>query len=608
MSSSPSLYSVIQPFHACAGLALLRAGIITGSSCVVLIILKILFNVFVFERREGPDMLPSKEDTIVFGICTFILLRTTTASVFARNRPRWLPTAISPSFAFFFAGLTAYTVLALIWIYFPNVFQTAGDFVLKIYIPIYFIFAAMSNGFIYKVEFTKKSIYNLISSTVLFPVIFTIHLSVGTTCMIIANSRNQIYIEELKESGSNLKVSAEQHVLSLFLAGVLYPCVKVIVVWFNRKAFRMMSPPKPQTREQEILVNTTEFAFFTGQRLLWDTIGYILILRSPSQSIFFASLIATYCYNGIYRVGNALWMKRQSQKVQVDVAIADIETQIALPKYEYLSRQLQSRLTVKRTAPIDEDDPNDALAMKAFAASEAEDQDLMYKSKNGVSIRMILGDNTPEGGQGVPSRQTRVIKNASSLFAEQNTGYTSDIEHISSTNSANGQDDESLPTSKTSGHNLSPQELQQEDSSDPPALFIPLHQFKKHAFLRVGILTADWCAYWVACLIILLFVTIPEIPRWHVSYYEVTGLVFLTRFICGSAICASMDILTLFMEARILNLDFAEGVKESRLAKLSSGTYLYFVGMITCLAGIYLIADTGVLFTSPSYSAGRRRW
>ncbi|KAI8850515.1 hypothetical protein BC829DRAFT_150373 [Chytridium lagenaria] len=159
-----------------------------------------------------------------------------------------------------------------------------------------------------------------------------------------------------------------------------------------------------------------------------------------------------------------------------------------------------------------------------------------------------------------------------------------------------------LATSETlssSGIKIAPEE--------PRSVFLPLSEPAKYAFLRIGLLSANWSCYWVAASVILLFATLPEASVWSATYYAVPIIVLFTRVLVGSFICAIMDAMSLFIEAKILRVDFADGVKECRVASLSSGAYLHLLGYTISIAGPFIIADA-LFNSSPTYIAGRRRW
>ncbi|KAI8854546.1 hypothetical protein BC829DRAFT_380224 [Chytridium lagenaria] len=70
-----SFYVLMEPWRLCAGLALRRAVIIVFPSCVIFVLLKIVFQSSVIDRRDGSQMFPWKEDVVLFGFLSFFLLR-----------------------------------------------------------------------------------------------------------------------------------------------------------------------------------------------------------------------------------------------------------------------------------------------------------------------------------------------------------------------------------------------------------------------------------------------------------------------------------------------------------------------------------------------------
>ncbi|KAI8850512.1 hypothetical protein BC829DRAFT_150353 [Chytridium lagenaria] len=163
--------------------------------------------------------------------------------------------------------------------------------------------------------------------------------------------------------------------------------------------------------------------------------------------------------------------------------------------------------------------------------------------------------------------------------------------------------DTSLPEVDFASHQI----VSVEPSAFSESIFLPISEPVKYAFLRIGLLLANWSCYWVAACVILLFATLSEAPIWSSAYYEVPVPVLFTRLFVGSAIIAIMDSVSLFCEASILRVDFADGVKECRVASLSWGAYLHLLGYIASIAGPFVIADA-LMNSSPTYIAGRKRW
>ncbi|KAI8850516.1 hypothetical protein BC829DRAFT_150393 [Chytridium lagenaria] len=85
--------------------------------------------------------------------------------------------------------------------------------------------------------------------------------------------------------------------VSFYFSTNLYPLLKYAVTFVNRKTFAFASPPVPQNRSEEIVTKYYTVNLSMGNNLLWDVTGYVLILRNPSNTIFYLTLAATCLYN-----------------------------------------------------------------------------------------------------------------------------------------------------------------------------------------------------------------------------------------------------------------------------------------------------------------------
>ncbi|KAI8854545.1 hypothetical protein BC829DRAFT_380221 [Chytridium lagenaria] len=348
---------------------------------------------------------------------------------------------------------------------------------------------------------TLKGLIKYVTSVLVFPTICAIQLIAGISCMIVTNTRNYTYLAEEKEARWSLGTFGEQELLTT----VFISLAKFGVIWGSKRSYTFMTATPPQNRDQEISANTTR------QKLIWDTIGYLLIIRSPTSSIFYATLCTTHCYNIIYRIGYSMHNHYFSSTRKENEAIAHV----------------------------------------------------------------VVNSNGIENGRCVTFKDTKMSVNS----IDRETLYFNQK-----------KSDEALPSATS----LSTLVYTASDTAvqSPPAqetieiyrctVFVPLPASIRYGSMRVGSLCAEWSSFWVACSILLFFASLPEAPRWSVTYYDVPILVFITRLVSGSAIGAFVDMVTFYIEAKILRVNFEDFVKESLLARLSAASYIYLTGSACC--------------------------
>ncbi|KAJ3206429.1 hypothetical protein HDU67_008172, partial [Dinochytrium kinnereticum] len=171
------------------------------------------------------------------------------------------------------------------------------------------------------------------------------------------------------------------------------------------------------------------------------------------------------------------------------------------------------------------------------------------------------------------------------------------------------EDLEAQPQNRNSVHTST--ELLSENIPEPlqeNRPFVPIPLAVKHGYFRIGSLTTDWASFFIAVSIILLFTIIPDTPKWTTTYYDMSLTVFTIRVFTAPAICSVFDAIALWIEARILGIDYEASVREARVSRISATTFFYFSASVCCTAGAFIVADTGYIFKSATYIDGRKAW
>ncbi|KAI8850507.1 hypothetical protein BC829DRAFT_150242 [Chytridium lagenaria] len=329
-------------------------------------------------------------------------------------------------------------------------------------IPLYIFVAITANAFIYKVEKSGKSILKYLYSITAYPVIFTAHLVVGTICMIISNIRNEGYLIEMRNLKGQERIFTEHSLLTGFFVGVFQvycnmdykavfcvydtcrpansragdygECNRGLKNCFELYGFYciLIASFAICSLKNHILYVMKQFGFALGQNLTWDTIGYILILRSPSHFIFYASLTATYSYNAVYRIGIALWTRRKAQRRVDNIDdIKDTEKQDSPAKDSDLSKPSDTAVSFSNQgAAVKDNDPNRHIGLNAFTSSTAEKE--AFQSLNAKAVRRIkslyVNLDGVSDGRGDLRRQTTKRKPLSPSLASVAQGYSSGVD------------------------------------------------------------------------------------------------------------------------------------------------------------------------------------
>ncbi|KAI8850487.1 hypothetical protein BC829DRAFT_388821 [Chytridium lagenaria] len=596
MSLLPLLLKFIQPLRCCAGLVIGRCGVIAGASFGILAVLKVIFERVVVDNREGSVKLPQKEDVIVFGVLSYLFLRSTVFNaVFARLRPSWTPN-VHPLVGYCVLNGIVYVGSTGIWIYLPTITPTASDFT-KLLVPIYVTLMCMVSVYNLELNATFKSVAVYFSTIIVFQIIITMQLVIATTCLTLSNQRNKSYLADLVNTDGHAKVYTGQDLLTAFYIGVIYPLVKFAVTALNTLAFAFTSPSIPKTRQDEILVNIIDFTNITGLNLFWDTVGYLLILRNPSYTIFFISLITTQLYNILCYVFFALFIRR-NERLKVHAQKQNLEKQ-------------EMKLSTARGDEVKmvyaEGFAQGVLEKKAF-------ETMARRTSDG--IKWVLDRRRSsvvqkQGGQVKPFQETDCPSHdPSSHILSPSLDKVSEIH--SDTKST--QDDEwhysmtSLPRHSLSTSSVVVDTAPQDTPPPEPPPFTPLAAPVKYTFLRIGMLTSNWCCYLVSTLLILLFTTLPDAPRWSGAFFTVPPVTLFIRVVSGAVVCVGMDGVGLFVESGILGVGFEMGVEEAKVTILSVGAYAHLVGLVCAVLGPFVIAEVGVMEISETFLGGRRRW
>ncbi|KAI8850519.1 hypothetical protein BC829DRAFT_388890 [Chytridium lagenaria] len=336
---------------------------------------------------------------------------------------------------------------------------------------------------------------------------------------------------------------------------------------------------------------------------MWDTIGYLLLLRSTSHTAFYASLFITLLYNALYQIGNAIFLRRQMRK-RIDVENIDL---LHSPKVLDLGER-------GKGVENNERNPNQGVFAQSFTPS-AKERNWALKAKekarnpNGFEGKG-KGDEAVTARDSILQQSTR--RNPAMLpITKENVEERQEPEQASDTITeinANHAEVKKTENVRTTRHSLPLPSNSDSDSSSraDASAFIPLSPSIKYAFFRIGSLYTNWLCFLSASSIILLFVTLPDAPQWSGTYYDVPPYIFAIRFSTGCILCVVADVVALYFEARILCMDFVDGVNESACCVMSVGAFVHLIGLISSVAGAFIVADA--FYSSPTYIVGRKRW
>ncbi|KAI8850514.1 hypothetical protein BC829DRAFT_150352 [Chytridium lagenaria] len=260
------LIGFFKPLHECTKMALFRSGIITASCFCFLVVLKFLFQGLVVDRREGSQVLPFREEAVIFGVCTYLSFRALVNNLgLARRRPVWLLSTIPPLAAYIILGILFYVTISLIWLRFPGTFETALTFAGEIIFPVSYVFSLFLTNLALAVNTkTLASVLIYLIVVLMLQTVMFLELSIGVICLVITNIRNEGYLINLKKYDNGGSVSIDQQLLTGFLVAAIYPLLKYAVTFLNQKTFSFAAPPIPRNRIEEIASNTTLFTVVTG--------------------------------------------------------------------------------------------------------------------------------------------------------------------------------------------------------------------------------------------------------------------------------------------------------------------------------------------------------
>ncbi|KAJ3106490.1 hypothetical protein HDU97_006277 [Phlyctochytrium planicorne] len=142
---------------------------------------------------------------------------------------------------------------------------------------------------------------------------------------------------------------------------------------------------------------------------------------------------------------------------------------------------------------------------------------------------------------------------------------------------------------------------------EPPIPFVPISARTKHGYVRIGLVSAELAAVVFSVVVILIFVSTGDSPRWSHTFYtvDVTDLL-VTRLLSALILTAACCFASLAVEARIVGFDLDECLKEAFDCKLAWQSYWYFVCLLGAVPGPLIVGNTGLLFGgSEAYLDGR---
>ncbi|KAI8848853.1 hypothetical protein BC829DRAFT_207449 [Chytridium lagenaria] len=139
-------------------------------------------------------------------------------------------------------------------------------------------------------------------------------------------------------------------------------------------------------------------------------------------------------------------------------------------------------------------------------------------------------------------------------------------------------------------------------------LFVPLREEISYGYFRLGAMIADWSSKSVAFLIILLFISLPDVSTWTRHFGNISAVELIVRFTTWPLFATVSEFLCTFVESRMLKLDFALCVDEFRKAGLSVAAFLYVISLVSGGVGILLIAETDIMGQTMTFQPGRRVW
>ncbi|KAJ3106486.1 hypothetical protein HDU97_006273 [Phlyctochytrium planicorne] len=358
---------------------------------------------------------------------------------------------------------------------------------------------------------------------------------------------------------------------------------------------RLWSTPPVSNRVSELSAHRVELVYGIGQNLLWDSLGYILVLRSPTLKQFFTSLLCTLSFNLLETTSTAYFHSKKNAstsqtKVQDvedhevvinvvasnDVEATQLETlrsknsttftgsMAALESTKYRSESVQIAVDEVHMDELEE------KGFVAAAAFSADDKKILFRSNTNKNIRKSKSKS-----------DVRSTPEPSTL-------------HIS--------------TLSPSEHQTSDLKTHPEIKEEPPP-FVPTPPNIHYWFLRVGSLTSDLASMAFAMVLLLVFTSLGDTPNWSHIYVSVPPMELLTSRFCVAIIMnLTMSVASITLETKILGCEVEECLGEVKDCGLGWAPYWYFVHALGAVLGPFAIANSSLFFFVSPYLDGRRRF
>ncbi|KAI8850509.1 hypothetical protein BC829DRAFT_388861 [Chytridium lagenaria] len=348
-----------------------------------------------------------------------------------------------------------------------------------------------------------------------------------------------------------------------------------------------------------------------GQRLLWDTIGYLLVLRSPSREIFYPSLAGNVACTLLERLVACyiLWrqVKVEPPLVHNSEEVVDSTASTLSPHDPLKSATTLSQLTgYIKTIGDEQNEASDAADGMALGAFDPKNNATWRKASATPSVKKMQFSLSVRSSLSMIGGRSSA--RVSSVFDEaaDDDEMIEDEYNCTAVKELNDKTPPTPPGLMNIPHDLP---LFEEDtrktenshifidtSIDRNSMligderpFVPQHLTVKHGFFRIGLMQADMAAFMSSSVIVLLFATLPDASTWAASYYALSLPIFVERVLVKWVVLMIFDAISLAIDEKMLGINFRDSFEEAKAVSLT------------------VSSDTGLMYDNISYRPGRKR-
>ncbi|KAI8851968.1 hypothetical protein BC829DRAFT_385631 [Chytridium lagenaria] len=278
---------LLRPICACLSVVFPRLLRILAGAAVILVAVRFLFTVVVLDGNQ-----------YLIG-----MMLTMSVSIFANKGYTCIP--IHPSIKYFVIGTASHLAGASVWILNPKLdLNSYGGY----YGLIYLILGFSVHPLVYTRQPGFIGLIKYLAPGIMFMLVQLCHLLVSLSCLLLANRRNLSYLTDPTAASSWEHSTVLSTFVTVAINGFSFPVVKYAAVWLSKRAVAVWNTPSAATsRKMEVAMNTVEST-------IWEVVGYLIVFRSPSEMLFYLTLLGNLSFHFVERIVLSYILRRNLRR------------------------------------------------------------------------------------------------------------------------------------------------------------------------------------------------------------------------------------------------------------------------------------------------------